>query len=571
MEQPKEFLPLVGLDEPPYQVSDVEIVWPIVMQTSPNVVDDPRMASVGNPINFTIYLPIRPLICDWPDVGCPVLYSFVALVDHSIRGPLDRNIGHSIFDLVDFGVVSNRIPLGGQSRQRHGRHHRHCQRRHRQSHPSSHARLLSLCEETPRTVKIPRFCADSREPQLYKSAQKDPPWHPGVVRRVSVDERRARLVARHGLGQSFDNVVEAAGAMVGLHSSDPATVFLSCRARVADFKPTDLEEALYEEKTLLRILGMRRTMWVVPTGLARYVQASSTSALIEPQRRRLIRMFEDGGVAEDGEAWLTSVATKTMEALDRLGEATARELSEAVPQLSARITARKSDGSLIGEFGASTRVLFQLATEGRVVRGRPMGTWLSSQYRWSTMENWVSAGFEEVDRASAESEILLRWLRSFGPGTETDLKWWTGWPVTRVRKTLDRIGAVEVEMETEVGYLLPDDEEAPEPGLMCVSLLPSLDPTTMGWKRREWYLGDLGNRLFDRNGNAGPTIWADGRVVGGWTQRPDGEVVYGILEDVGRETVNLVDEEVHDLTTWLGDVNVTARFRTPLDKELADN
>ena len=76
------------------------------------------------------------------------------------------------------------------------------------------------------------------------------------------------------------------------------------------------------------------------------------------------------------------------------------------------------------------------------------------------------------------------------------------------------------------------DEPARGRGPRCC---PTLDPTTMGWKEREWYLGPHERVLFDRNGNAGPTVWWDGRVVGGWSQREDGEIVFELLEDVGAE------------------------------------
>ena len=65
-----------------------------------------------------------------------------------------------------------------------------------------------------------------------------------------------------------------------------------------------------------------------------------------------------------------------------------------------------------------------------------------------------------------------------------------------------------------------------------LDLLPGADPTVMGWKERTCYLGEHAPELFDRNGNAGPTVWANGRVVGGWTQHDDGELVVGLLEPV---------------------------------------
>ena len=117
---------------------------------------------------------------------------------------------------------------------------------------------------------------------------------------------------------------------------------------------------------------------------------------------------------------------------------------------------------------------------------------------------------------------------------------------------------------------MPGDDRkvrSPEP---WVALLPALDPTTMGWKERRWYLGDHGERTsFDRNGNAGPTVWVDGRVVGGWTQLPGGEVVFEVLEDVGRDATAAIGRTAADLGAWLGDVRIKPRFPTPLQKRLS--
>lgn len=84
-------------------------------------------------------------------------------------------------------------------------------------------------------------------------------------------------------------------------------------------------------------------------------------------------------------------------------------------------------------------------------------------------------------------------------------------------------------------------------------------------------LGDLGGRLFDTDGNAGPTVWYHGRVVGGWAQRPGGEVVTSVVVDVGREGRAAVAAEAARLEAWLaaGGLVVRPRFPTPLQKELA--
>jgi hypothetical protein len=104
--------------------------------------------------------------------------------------------------------------------------------------------------------------------------------------------------------------------------------------------------------------------------------------------------------------------------------------------------------------------------------------------------------------------------------------------------------------------------------LSWVALLPALDPTIMGWKERSWYLGEHGPALFDRNGNAGPTVVVDGRVVGGWVQRPDGSVVYELLEPVAKAASTAIAKSARDLEAWFGDVRAKPRFPTPLQKAL---
>ena len=138
-----------------------------------------------------------------------------------------------------------------------------------------------------------------------------------------------------------------------------------------------------------------------------------------------------------------------------------------------------------------------------------------------------------------------------------------------MRKALAAIEPVEVELDGgEIGLVLADDVDrvrAPKP---WVALLPSLDPTTMGWKDRDWYLGDHGPVLFDRMGNAGPTVWCDGRIVGGWAQRKTGEIVYRLLEDIVRDAIAAVDAAAEEVAKLVGDVRFTPRFPTPLAREL---
>jgi hypothetical protein len=392
------------------------------------------------------------------------------------------------------------------------------------------------------------------------------------VTRIANDERRARLAVRHLLTPSTraTDVADVARALAGIHSSDAASVYLGATARMQVADSGAIERALYDERTVVRVLGMRRTMFVEPVELAPVVHAAATRGLAAAERRRLIGLLEGAGITTSGDRWLRRVEQATLAALASRGEATARELGADVPELKEQIPYGEGK-KWAGTMGVSTRVLWLLATEGRAVRTRPQGTWTSTQYRWAPMDAWLPSGIDALTTEEARLELARRWLAASGPGSPADLKWWTGWTGGQVKQVLAEVGAIEVELDDgATGAVLPDDlASTPEPE-PWIALLPALDSTVMGWANRSWFLdGEHRSALFDRNGNAGPTVWWNGRVVGGWAQRPDGEIAFRLLEDVGGDVTDAVAGAAAGLAAWLGDVRFIPRFRTPLEKDLA--
>jgi hypothetical protein len=386
------------------------------------------------------------------------------------------------------------------------------------------------------------------------------------VREIDTTERRARLVVRHRVAPSTraSDPVETASSLVALHSTDPATVFLSTWARTDGFSTGRLEEALYDERTLVRMLGMRRTLWVVERDLAAVVDAACTQAVAARERAKLEKLVAQSGPADDPAGWIDRASAAALDALDARGEAFTSDLTRADPLLATKI--RLGAGTRWeAEVSAASRVLPLLAAEGRIVRGRPRGGWTHGQYRWTLAPGRDS----ELDTATAQAELLRRWLGAFGPATETDIRWWTGWTAREARAALSAVPHAVVDLDGAFGLVLADDLApvgAPEPS---AALLPTLDPTTMGWKERDWYLGPHAKLLFDGNGNAGPTVWWDGRVVGGWSQRKDGEIVFRILEDVGQDGVRAVEAEAERLEAWLGDVRLAPGFLPPFQRALS--
>ncbi len=383
-----------------------------------------------------------------------------------------------------------------------------------------------------------------------------------MIPHISDAQRRARLGWRHGLAAPCAPGPEAVAAdLVALHATDAATVYLSTAARLARPTVAAVEDALYTRRTLLRMLGMRRTMFVVPTGDAPTVQAAATAAVAVEQHRLLVKHLQQCGVGDAD--WLTAVQAATVDALvARGGAATAAQLSTDVPLLRTELVFPQ------GSQYVTSRVLLLLAAQGHIVRGRPNGSWTSTQYTWQLLDGWLPGPLPDLDPAAARAALARLWLTRFGPGTVADLKWWTGWTLTHTRAALAALDTVTVTLDGGgTGVVLADDvDDVPEPP-RWVALLPALDPTMMGWAGRDWYLGPHAPALFDRTGNPGPTVWIDGRVVGGWAHLP-GRVAVELLETVDAAGV---PDAAGRLADWIGAVLVTPRFRTPLERRLSES
>jgi len=385
---------------------------------------------------------------------------------------------------------------------------------------------------------------------------------------LGVAERRARLARRQLLAQESraTGVESATAAMLCLHATDPATVYLSAWARVGHMAVADLDRALYVDRSLVKHLAMRRTLFVFPAEILPVVQAGASRRVAEAERKRLTREVEKAGLFEDGASWLEQASAAVLAKLADGREATSSELRKDIPLLQGAI-AYGEGRAWGGQAPIGPRVLTTLSAGGQIVRATNDGAWNVSRPRWSTVRSWLGSEIAEVDEAEARATLVSLWLRSFGAGTVQDAKWWLGSTLGAVRKALADVGAVEVDLHGRPGYVLPDDLEPTEPVEPWAALLPGLDPTTMGWFDREWYLGSHRAEVFDSTGNGGSTAWWDGRIVGGWHQTESGEVVVDLLEKVDARALRALEQEAGRLTEWLAGVRVALRFPSPMSKQ----
>ena len=385
------------------------------------------------------------------------------------------------------------------------------------------------------------------------------------MRSFTVEERRERLARRHFLSGSASSIDGVVADLVGLHATDPATPYLSLWARLPGFAVADLDAELYERRTLVKHLAMRRTLWTVRAEDLPLIQSAASDRVADNERRRLVADAQKAGISDNGDTWLDTACAAVLRHLAEHGAASAKELRAALSELAGRYdyAPGKRWG---GETPLAPRVLTVLSVRGDIVRGPNDGAWTISRPRWTPMGDWLPSVSESEAPEVARAELVHRWLRAYGPATVTDVKWWFGNTLTWARHALRDIEAVEVDMDGTPGFALPDDLDVePDVEPWC-ALLPGLDVTTMGWYDRDWYVGTHRGEVFDTNGNGGTTAWWTGRIVGGWGQDADGRVQVRLLEDVGRDAKRVLTKRAEELTEWLGGVRVSPRFPSPLSK-----
>ncbi len=392
------------------------------------------------------------------------------------------------------------------------------------------------------------------------------------MRTITVQERRRAMIYRHHLAGDADSPETVTRALVALHASDPASVYLSVLARSAASTLADVADAMYERRSLVRWMAMRRTLFVFPREDVPTVQAAVSTPLAAMLRRRLISQLQRNGsepvIEGDVPLWLDGLEDRVEQTLARRGTATGAQLADDEPALKTLILAKAPSDR---PQNVTTRLLTLMSASGRIVRGTPTGAWTSRHHRWEPVSRWWPEGLPPIDTTEAQRNLARCWLARFGPATREDLQWWTGWNKATTHRALEDLALEEVDLHGQAGIVLAGpagefaDEAASDP---TATLLPALDPTPMGWKTRDWFLGIDPGHVFDRAGNIGPTLWWNGEIIGSWAITPNGDLRTEVIADRGAEAPAAIDRAASHLHARLNGAAVTSAIRTPLEQAL---
>ena len=194
------------------------------------------------------------------------------------------------------------------------------------------------------------------------------------MRTITVQERQRRLVRQHHLDGGATSPEAVVDALVALHATDPASVYLAVLARSAASTLADVSEAMYVRRNLVRWMAMRRTLFLFARADIPVVQAAVGTRSPRCCARQLSASSRASGpnrqltaTSETGSRTLRITSSARLRARK---EATGAQLGADVPGLRTLIPpGAPSDRPQ----NVTSALLTLMSTEGRIVRGVPAG------------------------------------------------------------------------------------------------------------------------------------------------------------------------------------------------------
>ncbi|MFX0043037.1 MAG: winged helix DNA-binding domain-containing protein [Candidatus Hodarchaeota archaeon] len=369
------------------------------------------------------------------------------------------------------------------------------------------------------------------------------------------------VLQKHHLTEDdkIDDIIQITEDLCGLHSTDLKTSHLSLFVRTRNFKKVDLEKELYINKTMGRIRGMRRTLFIQTKNMIPIVHA----ATFELSEKTFQKYMEYHGIFIKDYHEISKFIIEKLKG---------RELSAS--------EIRKELNSKLN----IPAIIQLMCNYGLLIRGRPIKDWKDRRNKYVLFkEQFPNIDLAEMDEENAIKQLVKRYIITYGPVTENDISWWTGLTKTKIRgafnnfeKQLERVRISNVKgnfiiSKSDINHL----KDINNPEEKFLNFLPELDPYLMGYKDRQRYIDSSNkNKVFDRSGNATATILINGKIIGVWDieEKPEPLLKFYLFTSIEDNLKNELHDKAQRIGKFYLDTNVQIKectSMTPLTERKA--
>jgi len=334
---------------------------------------------------------------------------------------------------------------------------------------------------------------------------------------------RFRLRRHHLLDEPPADAVTIARDMCGVQAQVMSAAYLQLWTRNHSLTRAEIEDALWQKRTLIKTSLMRQTLHLIPSDeFSLYIAAERPSRVAGALRV----MARFGITREEAEASTLLIT----EALSSGPMGRPQILAALRPKVSKRVHA----------WAEKCWGLVRLpVAEGMVCYGSGEG----NQAVFIRVDQWLpKLVTKKIPVAKAQSELLRKYLRAYGPATLTDFSHWSGIPMQEVRplRSLLEAELEEVAGETRGSMLLREDVAAMNncSGTeACIRLLPIFDSYLLAHREKEHLLSAQHyKRVYRNQGWISPVVLIDGAIAGVWSHKLQNKKLFVGIEPFGKLT-----------------------------------
>jgi hypothetical protein len=387
--------------------------------------------------------------------------------------------------------------------------------------------------------------------------------------RVTQPQAAHFILGKNFLGSDrANNLAGLVKALVGLPGQPDLTPFLAAQARLSHFTPAHLLINLSQNRTLINGPLMRSQGYIIPADDFITWHAATTRQRSQAFNSQFRLWGLDTGQVETLEqAILTTPGEWPASA-----EAIAYRL---LPHLVQTVT-QTSRGGRVSTTNNVVLVLEWLAAKGilyvekdlpglRDLAGLALNPPDLGSQRYAPL-NYFYPGLnlaESPPEAEVQTALARAYLLAFGPATEADLSFWTGFGKSETARAVGHLATettlVLVEGLPGMLLLLKTQADAlaatPPPTVPFINILPADDPfTTAHRASRSRYFSDqrLQRLVLANDGSAQPTILVNGQIVGLWnTQLEQNRLTWQLLSPVDPILLPLIQAEIERVAAFI--------------------
>ena len=340
----------------------------------------------------------------------------------------------------------------------------------------------------------------------------------------------------------IEDIIQISKDICGLQATGTFEPYIYLYSRTNRFQKEDLEKQWYVTKNLIKIRGMRNTLFIIPKEDAP-IMHNATNFLKE---NRFDGFFTHSDFTR---MEYNELESKILQVL--------KKESLIAADIKKRISSDRNISIIIS----------LMCDKLLLVRDKPPKGWKDRRNTYALMKNsFPDLNFDDLEEIEAIQSLVLKYIKSYGPVTEQDITWWTGLTRTKARRVIETLQSQLqiISISEDIYFIDNSDIEVLKnlsvPKDPVINLLANLDPYLMGYKNRKRFINhDIYDYVFDRSGNATTTILLNGIVIGIWDfqTKPEPTVKILLFQEITKDILKVIKKQANLIGEFILEQDIT--------------